>query len=194
MQPVRQGLPGLPADGEAIATRWRIPIYGYKLVRLKAPGSGSNFFMTDALVVLCTCSSREEAMRIAQTLVEERLAACVNVLPGVTSVYRWQGQVETAEEVLLVMKTAEQRFSQLCERIAALHSYEVPEIISLAVRLERKNIWPGCAASSSRLPAARSRIWFGDRSEMSRRGVCGYRKAGNWAARPPRRRLKTWLP
>ncbi len=89
--------------------------------------------MTDALVVLCTCSSREEAMRIAQTLVEERLAACVNVLPGVTSVYRWQGQVETAEEVLLVMKTAEQRFSQLCERIAALHSYEVPEIISLAV-------------------------------------------------------------
>jgi periplasmic divalent cation tolerance protein len=90
--------------------------------------------MTGAIVVLCTCSSREEGMRIAQALVEERLAACVNVLPGVASVYRWQGQVETAEEVLLVMKTAEQRFPQLCERIAALHSYEVPEIISLAVR------------------------------------------------------------
>jgi periplasmic divalent cation tolerance protein len=86
-----------------------------------------------ALVVLCTVSSLEEGRRMARELVERRLAACVNLLPKVESVYRWQGVVESAEEVLLVVKTTPARFAELSETIAALHSYEVPEILALPV-------------------------------------------------------------
>jgi periplasmic divalent cation tolerance protein len=86
-----------------------------------------------ALVVLCTVSSLEEGRRMARELVEQRLAACVNLLPKVESVYRWQGVVESAEEVLLVVKTTPARFAELKEKIAELHSYEVPEILALPV-------------------------------------------------------------
>ncbi len=85
------------------------------------------------LVCLVTVPHPEEAHRIARALVEERLAACVNVVPGVRSVYRWQGAVEEAGEVLLVVKTTRQRFPALRDRIAALHPYQVPEVVSLPV-------------------------------------------------------------
>ena len=85
------------------------------------------------LVTLCTVPDREAGERIAATLVEERLAACVNLIPGLTSIYRWQGKVEKAAECLLVIKTTSSRFEQLRERIKALHPYEVPEIIAVPI-------------------------------------------------------------
>lgn len=89
--------------------------------------------MTDALVVLCTCGGDEEARRISGALVEARLAACVNILPGVQSVYRWQGEIETAAETLLFIKTTSDRFAALRDRIRELHSYDTPEIVALPV-------------------------------------------------------------
>ncbi len=86
-----------------------------------------------AVVVLSTVSSLEEGRRLARALVDQRLAACVNLIPKVESIYRWQGVVESAEEVLLVVKTTPARFAELRERIAELHSYDVPEILALPV-------------------------------------------------------------
>ncbi len=85
---------------------------------------------TDAVVVYVTAPSAEEARTLARALVEERLAACVNLLP-VESVYRWQGQLEEASEILLVVKTCHGRLDALAARVRALHSYTVPEIIAL---------------------------------------------------------------
>ena len=89
--------------------------------------------MTDKRVVLSSCGSLEEARQIAQALVERRLAACVNILPQVESIYRWKGEVETAPEWLLVIKTLAGVFDQLRETIAKLHSYEVPECIEIEI-------------------------------------------------------------
>jgi periplasmic divalent cation tolerance protein len=87
----------------------------------------------DALIALCTCPDAAVADRIARVLVEERLAACVNRLPGVQSTYRWNGAVSVAEEVLLVIKTSLARYAALEERIVALHPYEVPEVVAFAI-------------------------------------------------------------
>jgi periplasmic divalent cation tolerance protein len=89
--------------------------------------------MTDFQIVLSTCADREQAERIAHRLVEEHLAACVNVLPGVQSIYRWQGAVESAAEVLLLIKTSAARCQEVQSTIASLHSYEVPEFLVLPV-------------------------------------------------------------
>ena len=89
--------------------------------------------MTDKIVVLCTCGSTEEAGRISTRLVESRLAACVNVVPGLTSVYRWKDAVEESAEWLLVIKSRRNLFERLRAEIVKLHSYEVPEIIALPV-------------------------------------------------------------
>ena len=89
--------------------------------------------MTDFQIVLCTCADREEAERIAHRLVEQHLAACVNILPGVHSVYRWQGAVESATEVLLLIKTSSARNQEVQSTVASLHSYEVPEFLVLPV-------------------------------------------------------------
>ncbi len=89
--------------------------------------------MTDKRLVLTTCSSPEEARRIAQELVERRLAACVNIIPQIESVYRWKGEVETATEWLLVIKTTTNAFGQLRDAIVKLHSYDVPECIEIAI-------------------------------------------------------------
>lgn len=89
--------------------------------------------MTDAVLVLCTCGSESDALRIANALVEDRLAACVNILPGLQSVYRWQNNIETAQEVLLLIKTTAGRFPALRERILDLHPYDTPEILTLPV-------------------------------------------------------------
>jgi len=91
----------------------------------------------DLVFVYMTAASREEAMRIGRALVEERLAACVNVLGGMTSVYRWEGAVETAEETVFIAKTRRDLFEPLAARVRELHSYTVPCIVELPV--ERGN-------------------------------------------------------
>ena len=88
---------------------------------------------TDYLLVLCTCPDQESATRIAERLVDERLAACVSLVPGLTSIYRWQGAIKREAEVLLLVKTVAGRFAALSERLRALHPYEVPEIIALPI-------------------------------------------------------------
>lgn len=80
-------------------------------------------------LALTTCPDAACAERIADALVGERLAACVNILPGVRSVYRWQGRVERGAEVLLLAKTTPERADKLQQRIVALHPYELPEVI-----------------------------------------------------------------
>jgi periplasmic divalent cation tolerance protein len=85
------------------------------------------------VVVLITAPEEETARRIARALVEERLAACVNLLPGVRSIYRWQGDVEEAAEVLLIAKTHAERVAALAARVQALHPYELPEVVTLPV-------------------------------------------------------------
>jgi periplasmic divalent cation tolerance protein len=89
--------------------------------------------MQEHLVVLITAGSQEEADRIANALVAEMLAACVNVLPGVTSVYRWEGEVRRDQEWLLVAKSTRQVLDDLVRRVQAIHSYDLPEIIALPV-------------------------------------------------------------
>ena len=89
--------------------------------------------MTEAVVVLCACESEAEALGIGRALVEERLAACANVLGRVQSIYRWQGKIEAAEEHMLLIKTTEARFRNLRDRISELHSYETPEIIAIPI-------------------------------------------------------------
>jgi periplasmic divalent cation tolerance protein len=87
--------------------------------------------MSEPIVVLITTSSQAEADRIANTLVAEMMAACVNVIPGVTSVYRWQGEVQRAQEWLLVVKSRLDVLDDVIRRVKALHSYDTPEIIAL---------------------------------------------------------------
>ena len=90
--------------------------------------------MSDKVVVLVTCASVAEARRIARSVVEARLAACVNILPGaVTSIYRWKGMVESARERLLLIKTSRKRLAGLQKAVERLHSYDVPEFIALPI-------------------------------------------------------------
>lgn len=89
--------------------------------------------MSSVRVVLVTAANGEEAERIARVLVEERLAACVNLVGGVRSIYRWEGAIETAEEVLLLIKTRQEAVDTLRRRVHELHSYDVPEFLVLAV-------------------------------------------------------------
>jgi periplasmic divalent cation tolerance protein len=89
--------------------------------------------MSHPLLCLSTCPDAVTATRIARALVEERLAACVNRLPGIQSVYRWQGKVVEDAEVLLVIKTTSERFEALRGRLVELHPYEVPELVAIEV-------------------------------------------------------------
>lgn len=89
--------------------------------------------MTDKIVVFTSCGSREEANRIAETLVSRGLAACVSIVPGAESVYLWKGEVERSSELLLIAKTTRAAFPELRSALAAIHSYEVPELLALPV-------------------------------------------------------------
>jgi periplasmic divalent cation tolerance protein len=89
--------------------------------------------MTDNIVILSTCSSEEEGERLARRLVDARLAACVNIIPRVRSVYRWKGQVEDAAECLLLIKSSKSLFDAVRSSLEAAHSYEVPEVVALPV-------------------------------------------------------------
>jgi periplasmic divalent cation tolerance protein len=87
----------------------------------------------EPIVVLVTCGSEEEALKIAKALVEGHLGACVNLISPIRSIYRWEGKVRDEREWLLVIKTQKQRFEELERKVKALHSYSVPEIISLPI-------------------------------------------------------------
>jgi periplasmic divalent cation tolerance protein len=89
--------------------------------------------MTDKIIVLSTCSSAEEADRIARQLLEKRLAACVNIVAGARSIYRWRGAIEEAAECLLIIKSRQGCWEELRAEIQRLHSYEVPEVLMLAI-------------------------------------------------------------
>lgn len=88
---------------------------------------------TEAVVVLVTAPSAEVAARIARAVVEEGLAACGNVLPGVRSIYAWRGELHDDPEVLLVLKARRDRLEALAARVVALHPYEVPEVIGVPI-------------------------------------------------------------
>ncbi len=89
--------------------------------------------MSDPIVVLVTCGSEEEALKIARALVEERLAACANIISPIRSIYRWEGKIWDEREWLLIIKTQSHRFSELEKKVKSLHSYSVPEIVSLSI-------------------------------------------------------------
>ncbi len=99
--------------------------------------------MTDKIVVLSTCASPEEAEKIARALVEKKLAACVNILPAVRSIYRWKNAIEDDQETLLLIKSSRALFNELRSEIERLHSYEVPEAIAIPIvdGLERYLEW-----------------------------------------------------
>lgn len=87
--------------------------------------------MPHVVLAFCTCPDAATASRIAEALVGERLAACVSVLPGMQSVYRWQGSVQRADEVQLLIKTVATRMPAVAKRIVALHPYELPEVVAV---------------------------------------------------------------
>jgi periplasmic divalent cation tolerance protein len=89
--------------------------------------------VTGPVVVLSAIGAQPEAQQIARTLVDERLAACVNVVPGVVSVYRWKGNVEQEAELLLVMKTLAEKVDALKARLLELHPYELPEVVVIPI-------------------------------------------------------------
>jgi periplasmic divalent cation tolerance protein len=87
----------------------------------------------NSIVVFITTSNEDEAGKIAKAVVEEKLAACVNIIKGIRSIYSWQGKIEDDEEVLMVLKTRESLFDALAKRVKELHSYTVPEIIAMPI-------------------------------------------------------------
>lgn len=89
--------------------------------------------MTDKIVVLSTCNSEEQAARVARHLVEQRVAACVNILPGARSIYRWKNRIEDEAEWLLLIKSRRDLLPAVRAEIEKLHSYEVPEVVALQV-------------------------------------------------------------
>ena len=89
--------------------------------------------MSDELIVLVTTSNAEEAARIADVLVSERLAACVNIVPGIESIYRWEGKVTRDHESLMIIKTTAKRYDELERRVKELHNYSTPEVIALRI-------------------------------------------------------------
>ena len=89
--------------------------------------------MTDKRIVLSTAGSEEEARKIARQLVERKLAACVNIVPQIESIYRWQGRVEEAREWLLLVKTTAERFPAVRDALRELHSYDLPECVAIAI-------------------------------------------------------------
>jgi periplasmic divalent cation tolerance protein len=89
--------------------------------------------MTDKIVVLSTCATAQDAEKLARALVSQRLAACVNVVPQISSFYRWKGELEASAEFLLIIKTSRDLFDVLKIELEKLHPYEVPEMIALPI-------------------------------------------------------------
>lgn len=108
--------------------------------------------MTDYVVVLVTAADAGEAERIARALVEERLAACANIVSGVRSIYRWEGRVDEATEQVLVLKARAADVAALAARVRALHSYDVPEVIALPIVAGSESYLAWLGASTDRRP------------------------------------------
>jgi periplasmic divalent cation tolerance protein len=89
--------------------------------------------MTDRRIVLSTAGSGDEARKLARHLVEHQLAACVNIVPHIESIYRWQGKVESSQEWLLLIKTTAERFAAVRDAIRELHTYDLPECVALTI-------------------------------------------------------------
>ena len=85
------------------------------------------------LLVYCMASSEDEGKKIAYTLIEKKLAACCNILPGATSIFHWEGKVEESSETLLLIKTTQKKYEQLEKEIKMIHSYSIPEIIATKI-------------------------------------------------------------
>lgn len=97
------------------------------------------------LLILNTCPDKETAIKVANTLVRKRQAACVNVVPGLTSVYHWQGQIETSEEHLLIIKSTQAAYAEVESTLREIHPYELPEVIAVPIEagLESYLAWIG---------------------------------------------------
>ena len=106
--------------------------------------------MTDAIIVFCTCSNHSEASKLGHSIVSEGAAACVNIVPAIESVYRWGGKIETAQEVLLLIKTTRALFPVLRDLIVRLHSYDTPEAIAVPVTdgLAKHLAWLGATIAT----------------------------------------------
>lgn len=91
------------------------------------------------IIVLVTCAQKKEAQRIAEALVEKRLAACVNIIDKISSIFYWQGKIDSAKELLLVVKTKKTKLPKIIKLVKSLHSYNVPEIIAVPVISGDKN-------------------------------------------------------
>ena len=102
-----------------------------------------------AIVVVTTVGTEEQAYLIGRELVARRLAACVNVQPGVRSIYRWQGKVQRDEEHLLIIKAKQATFAQIQERVRELHSYDTPEVIALPITAGSRKYLDWLEASSA---------------------------------------------
>ena len=126
--------------------------------------------MTENIVVLVTCGSKEEGSQIGRALVKARLAACVNVLEApIESIYSWKGKVDTAKEFLMIIKTSRPRFAALQEMVKRLHSYDIPEIIALPIEKGSRD-YLAWLADSVRSPECRFRLAPGrDRGPRSDR-------------------------
>ena len=118
LRPAGTGAAATP--GTALRRPWNYPLQGLC----------DNSRMS-ALIAFCSCPDAASAGRIATALVEERLAACVQYLPGAVSTYRWQGRIERAAEVLLLIKTTRGRLPELQRRLPQLHPYELPELVAV---------------------------------------------------------------
>jgi periplasmic divalent cation tolerance protein len=94
---------------------------------------------SNTLIVFCACPNQESAEQIANNLIENRLAACVNISSPIKSVYRWQGEIETAEEVMLLIKTGASSYDRLEQAILSLHPYELPEVVAVPVDKGQQN-------------------------------------------------------
>lgn len=107
--------------------------FSHRRERLEDNGNIACNQMTDKIVVLNTCGSEDEAVRLARLLVDRRLAACVSIVPRLRSIYRWNGAVESAEEWLLLIKSSRALFEDLRTVLEGAHSYDVPEVLALPV-------------------------------------------------------------
>ncbi len=88
----------------------------------------------EALFVYITCGSQEEAQKIGASLVQDRLAACANIIPGMTSIYQWKGRIEQDQEIVLIAKTTRSQLEALTQHVTQLHSYEVPCVVALPIQ------------------------------------------------------------
>lgn len=109
---------------------------------------------SQAFVVLVTCPTRAVAGRLGRRLIARRVAACVNIIPGLTSIYRWKGRIEQANEVLLIIKTTGGAFARLRREVLAAHPYEAPEVIAMPVVAGHAPYLRWVQESVSLLPAA----------------------------------------